>query len=110
MNAQTTTLYPASAIGKTHLMRAAHAERILKAKASQPEFTGDLDRDEDLYAHFNSIAYKNYEREYRSALASARVLCIQRQTRVYHAPTTSTPISADNMPTNLCVKCASHLA
>ena len=112
--ATTTTLYPAWAVGKTHLMRANHAERILKARASKPEYVNpngpDGEHDFDAYtAYLNSAAYKNYEREYRNALASARVLCIQRQTRVYHTPA-SAPISADTMPTDLCAKCATHLA
>jgi hypothetical protein len=37
----TTTFYPSSAIGKTHLMNAKHAERIIAARNSKPEFTGD---------------------------------------------------------------------
>jgi hypothetical protein len=105
----TTTFYPSSAIGKTHLMNAKHAERIIAARNSKPEFTGDLDNGEELDAHFNSAAYKAYERSYRNALREARVICTQRQTRVYHSPNGTAPVDANNLPADLCVKCASHI-
>lgn len=102
----TTTYYLASAIGKTHLMNAKYAERIIAARDSKPEYEGEYDFDR-YTAHVNSAAYKRYERTYNSAMASARVICIQRQTRVYHTP--SGVADANNLPTDLCAKCASHL-
>lgn len=100
--------YAAYATGKTHLMNARHAERIITARNSKPEFTGNLDSGDDLDAHFNSTAYKQYERAYRLAMAEARVVCIQRQTRVYATPT-GERLTSETLPSDLCAKCASHL-
>lgn len=108
----TQSFYLSHAIGKTHLMNAKHAERIITAKASKPEYVNpngeDGEHDFDSYTRYlNSPAYRAYERSYRSALAEARVICVQRQTRVYHTP--SGKADPSNLPADMCVKCASHL-
>jgi hypothetical protein len=105
--------YTATATGKRHLMKAAHAERIIAARNSRPAYAqeGEAEHDFDAYtAYLNSPEYKRYERNYRAALAESRVLCIQRQTRVYATPSNErVSDDASNLPADLCVKCASHL-
>lgn len=109
VNLRTQTFYPAYATGKNHLMNAKHAERIIAARNAKPEYVRTKEDDsEELRAHFQSAAYKQYERNYRAALAESRVLCIQRQTRVYATPR-SEPINADALPDSMCVKCMSHV-
>lgn len=108
INLTNSTFYGAYATGKLHLMNAKHAERIIAARNSKPTFNGNLDDGAALEAHFASREYKNYERAYRGALAESRVVCIQRQTRVYATPQ-NTPLDANNLPEGMCVKCMSHV-
>lgn len=109
----TQTYYLSHATGKSHLMNAKHAERIIAARDSKPVYAnpngegGEHDFD-DYTRYLNSAAYRAYERAYRLALAEARVICTQRQTRVYHTP--NGVAVAGQLPADLCVKCASHLA
>jgi hypothetical protein len=107
------TFYAAYATGKYHLMNARHAERIIAARNAKPEYVNpngeDGAHDFDAYTRYlNSPEYKSYERAYRLALAESRVLCIQKQTRVYATPK-SEPIDAANLPSGMCVKCMSHV-
>ncbi len=113
INLATTTYYGAFATNKIHLMNAKHAERIIAARNSKPEYVdpaGDSsEHNFDAYtAYLNSPEYRAYEREYRAALASARVVCIQRQTRVYATPQ-STPLDPNALPKGMCLKCLSHI-
>lgn len=102
------TFYGAYATGKLHIMNAKHAERIIAARNSKPVYTGDLNDGEALDAHFETAQYKAYQRSYRLALAESRVLCIQRQTRVYATPQNE-PLDASALPEGMCVKCMSHV-
>jgi glucosamine 6-phosphate synthetase-like amidotransferase/phosphosugar isomerase protein len=107
------TFYGAYATGKLHIMNAKHAERIIAARNSKPVYVNpngeNGEYDDDAYgAYLNSAAYKAYERSYRLALAEARVLCIQRQTRSYATPQNE-PLDASALPEGMCIKCMSHV-
>lgn len=109
----TQTFYAAFATGKLHLMNQKHAERIIKARNSQPVYVNPNGPDGEYHheaydSYLNSPEYKQYERNYRAALAESRVLCIQRQTRVYATPKNE-PLDASNLPDGMCVKCMSHV-
>lgn len=108
----TQTFYAAYATGKNHLMNARHAERIIAARNAKPEYVNpneDGSHNFEAYsAYLASAPYRAYERAYRLALAESRVLCIQRQTRVYATPK-SEPIDAANLPEGMCLKCMSHV-